>query len=213
MGLGKKVVITISTIIIVLLAFGAAYYFDYFTTEPETPVEPEAQEIPAGEAPEVNDFKTLVFTEEKINSLLSRATTLVAENNSSIKLYYAQARLIEDKMLLSVTAEALGIRFDAEDTEIRFQGTEMLVSGTAKIGKLNMNFSGTANISLSGGNLTIDIVDIQIPRSLSLFVPQLREENLIQYLNQKLVENPFSLPIQELDEITIKDGKLIIKGR
>lgn len=213
MGLGKKVVITISTIIIVLLAFGAAYYFDYFTTEPETPVEPEAQEIPAGEAPEVNDFKTLVFTEEKINSLLSRATTLVAENNSSIKLYYAQARLIEDKMLLSVTAEALGIRFDAEDTEIRFQGTEMLVSGTAKIGKLNMNFSGTANISLSGGNLTIDIVDIQIPRSLSLFVPQLREENLIQYLNQKLAENPFSLPIQELDEITIKDGKLIIKGR
>lgn len=206
-------VLIISTILVVLLAFGAVYYFGYFATEPDTPLEPEAQEIVTRETLEVNDFQTLVFTEEKINSLLSRATTLVAENNSATKLYYAQARLVEDKMLLSITAEALGIRFDAEDTEIRFQGTEMTVSGTAKIGKLSVNFSGSANISLSSGNLTIDIKEMKLPRTVSLFMPQLREENLIQYLNQKLAENPFSLPIQELEEITIKDGELIIKGR
>ena len=211
--MGKKVLITISAFLVVILAFGVAYYLGYFPIEPEPQITPEAEEVAIDETPGGDNLTTLVFTEEKINSLLSRADTLLAENTTAVKLDSAQARLIEDKMLLSVSAEAWGIKFEAEDTEIYFQGTEMLVSGIAKVGRFNINFSGTANISVSGGKLSIDIEEIKLPPTISFFVPQLQEKKLIQYLNQKIAEISFSPPIQELEEITIKDTELIIKGR
>lgn len=167
-----------------------------------------------GETPEANEFETLVVSEGEINSLLSKATSSVAKSGILAKLDYTfmRVRLIEDKMFLSVSAEALGIKLEAKNIDVCFQGTEVSASGEAKVGGLPVTFSGKANIILSNGKLTIDIETIDLG-IVSLFVPQLRKENLNQYLNQKLAENPFLLPLSELEEITIKDGKLIIKGR
>ena len=176
-------------------------------------VSPGTVETPPDETAEVNELETIVFTEEEINSLLSQVATMIAEAGLPVKLNYATARLAEDKMFVSVSAEAKDMNLEAENIEVLFQGTEMLASGKASTG--NINFSVKVRISLSGGKLIVDIEDIK-PRLAAIIIPQLSEKNrekLNQYLNQKLAEIPFSLPLQELDEITIEDSKLIIKGK
>ncbi len=211
----KKVLIIISTILVVLLACGAAYYFGYFSTEPETQAppaetEPENHGIPPSEPIEGNEFKTLVFTEEEINSLVSQITTLVAEAGLPAKLEHAKVRLDKDKMLLSISGEALGMELEAKDVEICFQGTEISASGKANVSGTNISISGKARIILNDGKLAIDIETIKLG---AMPIPRPTREKLNRDLNQQLAELPFPLPLQELKEITIEDGKLIITGR
>ena len=226
----KKALVVIIAVLIVIVAFVASYYFGYSVTEPQTQVElpngvevppngaeapPNAVEGPPDETAEVNGLKTVIFTEEEINALMSRVASLIAESGLPAKLNYARARLAEDRMFVSLGAEALDMELEARDIEVYFQGTEVSASGKVPLGGIDTNFSIKATIAINDGKLCVAIEEIK-PAAVSfmlLYGRGIDREELNQYLNQKLAEIPFPLPLQELEEIAVEEGKLIIRGR
>lgn len=200
----KKLLIIVGGIVIVIVALGAGYYIGYSVTEPETQVA----------SPGVTGT-SLVLTTEEINSILSQVVAFVAASGLPVKLNYATARLTEDAMILAVSAEAMDMKIESESIEVRFQGTEVTVSGKIPLGGMDTNINIRANVNVSDGKLTVAIEDIK-PAAVSLVLlygKGIDREELNQYLNTRLAEMPFPLPFQELEDITVEGGKLIISGR
>ncbi len=207
----KKLLIIIGGIVIVIVALLAGYYIGYSVTEPETQVSsPDVTGTADG-----GELNTIVLTAEEINSILSQVVAFVAGSGLPVKLNYATARLTEDAMVLAVSAEAMGMKVESESIEVRFQGTEVTVSGKIPLGGMDTNINVQMNTSINDGKLAVAIEDIK-PAAVSLallYGKGIDREELNQYLNGKLAEMPFSLPFQELEDIAIEGGKLIISGR
>lgn len=212
----KKALIVACVIIAVFILFGVGYYFGYSATEPETQlVSPDITGPPPGETVEVSGLNTIVFNEEEINSLMSQVMALVAESGLPVKLNYVSAKLTEDRIFVSVSAEVMDMKIEAEDIEVIFQDTDVSVSGKVPLAGIDTSFSVRAELGIIDGKLTIAVKDIK-PAAVSfmlLYGRGISLDELNQYLNQKLTSIPFTLPFQELKEIAVEGRELMIRGR